>query len=486
MVKLNLNNRRFKYGSLATAISVVFIAVVILVNVIASVLTSRFPINIDLTRENAFQLSQASVDYIRNLDTDVEIVVLTDKSTFSQVTGSYQMYFQQVQSIIEQYGQYSGRITVEYVDIIKNPAFYGQYPDMDLSDSDILVRSDRKVRKVNLFDMFEFSPQTGAVTGSKAEQLLTPAVMGVVSTDNVVVDLLTGHNEKNLDAFNDLLTQNNYELITQNLVTEEINPDADILLIAAPMRDFDDASLKKLDAFLNNGNRYGKNLLYFADQDQPALPMLEAFLAEWGVQVGDGLVFETDSAKVYSYGLNNFAAVEYVNEDYAAFMGTKQLTSVVPFPRPLQVLFDAKIGITTATLLQFSSTAGVKPSDAADNWQPQQSDLGTIPALVLATNTTYDGMTPLRSNVAVCSSTYAVNEIILSNPSFNNSNYFINMLNTMTERKDVIAIESKDMSSPDMGLSAFSAILIGVIFTVGFPLVTMVIAVVVWLRRRHR
>lgn len=486
MAKFHFNSRRFKYGSLATAISVVFVAVIILINIIASVITDKYPINIDLTRENAFQLSPTSVDYIKNLDTNVEIIVLTDKSTFSQVTGSYQIYFQQIQSIIEQYGQYSDHITVEYVDIIKNPAFYGEYPDMDLSDSDILVRSDKKVRKVNLFDMFEFDYQTGALTGSKAEQLLTPAVMGVVSTDNVVVDVLTGHNEKELTAFTELLVQNNYEVITQNLVTEEINPDADVLLIAAPMRDFDDAALKKLDAFLNNDNRYGKNLLYFADQEQPELPMLEAFLAEWGVQVGNGLVFETDVSKIYTYGTSSFAAVEYANEDYAAFMGSKELTSVVPFPRQLEVLFDAKVGITTSTLLQFSSTAGVKPADAGEDWQIDENALGNVPAVVLSTNTTYDGMTPLQSNVAVCSSTYAVDAVILSNPSFNNSNYFINMLNTMTEREDVITIESKDMSSPDMGLSARSAIVIGVIFTVGFPLVTILIAIVVWLRRRHR
>ncbi|MEG1027822.1 MAG: hypothetical protein RSE07_03950, partial [Oscillospiraceae bacterium] len=68
MKKNIFNNRRFKYGSLASIITAVFVAAVILINVIVTVLLNMYPLNIDITGNNKFKLTKESIAYLEELD----------------------------------------------------------------------------------------------------------------------------------------------------------------------------------------------------------------------------------------------------------------------------------------------------------------------------------------------------------------------------------------------------------------------------------
>ena len=52
------NSKKFKHGAMATAFTCVFIAVVVLVNVVATILFDRFPITIDLTENKIYSVSE--------------------------------------------------------------------------------------------------------------------------------------------------------------------------------------------------------------------------------------------------------------------------------------------------------------------------------------------------------------------------------------------------------------------------------------------
>lgn len=70
------NRKKLKYGGLATAITVIFVAVVVLVNVVVTQLDKRFPnAKLDLTTANLYGISDETLDYIRNLDKDVDVAI---------------------------------------------------------------------------------------------------------------------------------------------------------------------------------------------------------------------------------------------------------------------------------------------------------------------------------------------------------------------------------------------------------------------------
>lgn len=83
------------------------------------------------------------------------------------------------------------------------------------------------------------------------------------------------------------------------------------------MRDYSEDELKKIDRFLDNNGKFGKNVMYVADTSQPeSLPNLDAFLAEWGIKVNPGAVYETDSSKVFNYQ-RYFVITDYAEDTYS-------------------------------------------------------------------------------------------------------------------------------------------------------------------------
>ena len=63
------NRKKLKYGGLATAITVIFVAVVVLVNVVVTQIGKRYPdFKLDLTTANLYAISDGTLDYIRNMD----------------------------------------------------------------------------------------------------------------------------------------------------------------------------------------------------------------------------------------------------------------------------------------------------------------------------------------------------------------------------------------------------------------------------------
>ena len=95
--------RRFKHGSLATIITVAFIVAVILINVIASLLLERFPLTIDLTSDQRFNLTQDSVDFVSTITDDVTLTVLAEESEFE----SSGIYYKQIYEILKSYDTHS-------------------------------------------------------------------------------------------------------------------------------------------------------------------------------------------------------------------------------------------------------------------------------------------------------------------------------------------------------------------------------------------
>ncbi|MGN1417089.1 MAG: hypothetical protein ACI4XF_09605, partial [Oscillospiraceae bacterium] len=66
--KKKYSRRKLKYGGAATAVTLIVIAVVVLVNVVLSVLSDRMNMSIDITPDGTFEISQETIDYLATVD----------------------------------------------------------------------------------------------------------------------------------------------------------------------------------------------------------------------------------------------------------------------------------------------------------------------------------------------------------------------------------------------------------------------------------
>lgn len=481
-----LKSRKLKYGGFATLFTVIFLVAVIIINVIATALVDRYPLTLDLTSAGAYELSEDTTGYIKGLDKQITIDVMTDKQSLR----SAGPYFVQADEIINQYAKLNSNITVNYIDIVKNPAYASKYPNQDVSQYDIVIScGPDRIRVVSIADMFNTSTSSGnlTITSSKAEKVMTSAIMGVSSDENYKVAVMTGHEELSSTGFQSLLSENVYDISTLNLATDEIPDDINLLLIVAPMRDYSEDELKKIDRYLDNNGKFGKNVMYVADTSQPeSLPNLDAFLAEWGIKVNPGAVYETNGAKVFNYQ-RYFVVADYAEEEYSKDFKSANRLIALPSSRPLEVLFETGNNRRTTTLLQFSETAGVAPADAGKDFDYNANVAGhTIPGVVLSTQKTYDGTTQQNSNVIVAGSTSFISSDLISSTSVANGEYLINLLNTLTERKNVVDIVSKELGGTSLSMTQNQTTTLAVTFVAIVPLIVLITGVVVWLRRRNR
>lgn len=464
---------------MATAISVVVVALIVVINFVAGSLTNRYSLTLDLTPGKLFSITGETKQYLADLDKDVVIQVLDTEESF---TGRGEYYLQAME-VLKKFALESPRITIQHVDLVSNPTFAQSYPDLQLSSSSILITSRGKTRDVTPYDLYNIESDQyggGRVTASKAEQVLTSAILGVTSDKTINVAVIEGHNEENISSFTNLLISNNYTVETKSILTEEIDPAFTVAIIAAPQRDYTDEELKKLDRFLKNGGKYGKTLLYLSPSEQTEQPALAAFLADWGIEVGMGMVFETDPARFYP-NEPFMALVDYGEDEFSANAQAAKMTALTAYSRPVSLLFESKSSITTSTLLQFGSTAGIAISN--DNIT---ENAGPVPHLVMARSMTYDGTTPLQSQVLVAGSSALINQQFTGNPNLANSSYLLDLLASLSGKEDSISIQSKNIGAATLSITQGQALVTGLLLAIVFPLAVLIFGIVVWARRRHR
>ena len=119
-------SRRFKYGSLAVTLTVLFIVLVIVLNAAIYALTFSFGWYLDLTGEQQYGITDASKELLDGVlvpGVNVKIVFCQDKDRVLEDSGGYYVY-----KCIESYKKaYPDNIKVEFLDINKHPELASKY-----------------------------------------------------------------------------------------------------------------------------------------------------------------------------------------------------------------------------------------------------------------------------------------------------------------------------------------------------------------------
>lgn len=476
-----LNNRRFKHGSLATVITVVFIAAVVLVNVIVGILLDRYPLTIDLSADNRFELTQDSIDFVRNLDTPIEITVCSDELTFRETN----QFYTQAYEIIRNYSRYSDNITVEFVDLVKNPNFAREFPEYTLSQGSIIVKSDLRSRHINassLFSQTQNQITNQYVYSSQAEQNMTSALMYVTDENPTTAVLLTGISSIDLSGYTSLLESNNYSIKEQNLLTEDIDPESAFAILAQPTADLTSEQAQKLTDYLDNNGKFGKNLVFVASGTQEVGPILKAFLADWGMEIGTETIIETDSSHAVQ---NAFTIInEVADSDLKETMNTVQYV-VATATRPINLLFETNGIRRTNVLLQSYDSSVLLPADYGEDFDAAAQEHKSYPTVVKASRSRYEGTELLESNIVAFASETMFNSTYLSYSAFANSNAAVSITNSIAEKEDGVRILPVIFDTNTITINEGQVRANMIIFMIALPIITFVIGLVIWLRRRH-
>jgi len=479
-----------KVNILFAIIVVSLIAAVILVNAIVLNLSERNNLHFDLTAGALYEVSDETRTFLASLDTPVQIYVLSDEGGFSG-----DRYLIQAKRIIDQYPHFSGNITLEYVDYASNPMFAVNFPQFPLSHGDLIIQSGDRVRHLPSVNLFYFSATPDgniSILSSRAEEALTSAIISVVSQESVKIAFLTGNGVSGGSLFASLLVDNNYEVDNVSLSTAVLD-EYNAAMLFSPTIDLSEDVIRNLEAFLYNDGQYGKLLFYTAGATQGSLPNLEKFLSEWGIGLSDGAVFETNADRTYQFQpFYPIALFESGSLSYASqlvdMLRDPSMPFLMPLAKPIDMLFTSRDGYFVETLLYFSETSGVRPSDAGDFFNAEQATrLGPFPALVISGffARSPDGA-DLSSTIVVSSSTAMLDGIALQNTSLNNAEYLLNLFSDVLGAESSLNIQPKSLAGRTLGITSAQASTLGILLVGVIPLAILLVGIVLWLIRRYK
>lgn len=496
--KRAFNRRKLKYGSVAAAITVVVIAAVVMINVVFDMASEKINMSVDLTSNSNFEISQQTIDYLATVNEPVSIVCLSDELTFQ--TSSY-IYYKQAYEVLKKYSIYNDNITLTFVDMVKNPTYAERYKSVykgDISQYSIVVESDKRIKVLGIQDLyntetqFDYSSFTTyeVPVSSKAEQELTSAVMYVTDPDPISAVIFNSPTEgTSYENVQSLLVSNGYEVSEIDPLAGQIPEDADVIVINAPLNDYDEYVVDMLYDFLDNGGNLGRNLIYIADMTQKDTGNIDAFLAEWGIKVESGIVGEQDPNFLQSS--NNFVIKDYISEnDYSVNVPQISLPVVDYYSRPITLLFDSKDTRTTVPLLRTSETGFVfneEMQQAMVNGEEPKLAAGVNTTMALGRKYIFDkDNNMIFSNVLVIGSAETMDETYTSKTFYNNGDYFISVLNTMTGKNSGVSIVAKDLSSPAISVDRGDVNKYFTLFIVVIPAAVLAAGVVVFIKRRSK
>lgn len=495
-VRRRSDTRKLRYGAMATGLSVVVIAGIVLFNVVMGILADRYPLSFDLSEDKTYSLSEQGIAVAESLQKEVQITVFAEESLFANSMRGDELdtIFHQFYQMSREFGSRSGgKVSVSYIDLTANPTLDSQYSQYDLELGDILFESGSRSQLIRYTDLFDQdSSYTGYTVTSLVEQKLASCINTVTSEHQTVVTMLTGHGEdtSGISLLQDLYELNGYTVETVDFTTAaEIHQDSQAVILVGPTRDFTEEERNRLQEWLSNDGNLQRNLFLFCDVSAK-LPVLYGFLeGDYGIQVTDNVIQETSNSNLYR-------DYQYMLECAIGSIESSDLTDTVagdrillPYPRQLVTTRDSDISQdnpANTPLITFGSTAKLMPLANEENTQTELIDADSYPVTAVAyaeKQGIVNGSETVSSHVFVSGSSYML--YYLEASGYQNDSFLVSALNAVTGSEG-IAITGRSLDSETLSHSDLTAQIVGLwIFTIGLPVVMLVIGLVVFIRRRH-
>ena len=514
--KVSGGAKKLKYGSMSAVIVLLVLAIIVVVNLMASMLAKRSPIKIDLTPDKRYELSAESIDVLKNLNSDVELTVAMEKSLFGNMATYYKNYYAQyginadvpydmIPNLLEKYSMYAeqgnGSVNVKYVNLDKDPDVvtkYKQFYNGDIEDGSIIVYSKDKVKVIpqsevmNMIQADQASLQTGTPKFVFAgESLITSAIRNVTDANSIKAGFITTMNGQPVYNQNEygitvqgfkesLLEKNGYDCSDIDISTDELKPeDYDIIILAAPSVDFTENIITKLSDFLYNDGKYGKNLVYMPSINTTNLTNLDAFLADWSIQVENKYIIDDKNA----IGNTAYIMLSIDDQNAVGTLPSQTIPIIAPVSREITILSKNNENVTKSVL---SSSDNSFLSDMLTQ-EVDDKNRGKHTVVAMSSKEHAEQYDTFRSSVLVIGSALMTDSDFLTQTNtYNNANAILGIINNMTGKEAAAVIPEKALQQSYIAPTQTQAKIIRIIVQWIIPALVAIAGIVVLLRRKNR
>ncbi len=426
-----------KGGSYALAVTAVVLAILIAVNILASVLPTTLT-KLDISSTKLYSITSSTKVVVNNLEKDVTIYWVVQSDQEDEV----------IENLLGKYESLSPHITVTKKNPDVYPTFTAQYTDEDVPNNSLIVECGEKSRYISYNDIYltdvDYTTYS-YVYSFDGEGAITSAIDYVISDELPKVYMLEGHGEAELPAeFQTQIGKENMELESFSLLnTDEIPEDADALLIYAPESDLSSEEATLLEDYLEGG---GKVLVIAGPTENGTLTNLYSVLESYGVEAADGLVVEADREH-YAFQQPYILLPDIQSGDITDPLIEAKYYAIFPLAQGLTITGGSAAALLTTSDEAFSKAVGFQ----LDTYEKEDGDTDGPFAVAVSVDTGNDGQ------LIWFASSYFLDEMYNAYSSGANLDLAMNALSSLIGEREAVSIRSKSLSYNYLTISESAA-----------------------------
>ena len=468
--KAEANRIAFQGGSYSLIISAIVLALLLVVNILASALPSHLT-KYDISSSKLYSITSNTKVVVNALTEDVTIYWIVQSDEEDEI----------IENLLDKYESLSDHIQVVKKNPDVYPTFAQQYTDETVANNSLVVECGDRYRYIAYDDIYlyetDYYTYSTYLDSFDGEGAITSAIDYVVSEDLPQLYLLEGHGEAELpSSFSEQLEKENIELHTLSLLTvDEIPEEADCLMIYSPASDISDEEQTMLADYVSGG---GKLLVMAGPAEDDDLENLYGLLSAYGVTASEGIVVEGDREH-YAFQAPFALIPDMTSSDITDPLIEEGYYPIVPIARGLTVS-ETTSGATVTALLTTSDAAFSKLAGyEMMTYEKEEGDIDGPFAVAVSVEDSSGGELVWFASSAFLDDTYNAYS------SGANLNLGINALSSMLGEREAIAIRSKSLNYNYLTISDSTASLLKVIMIGVFPVLYLAIGVGVVVRRRR-
>lgn len=458
--------RSTRFGTNLVVASLAVLGIIVFVEMISKSHSYRF----DLTANKRHSLSPQSRRLMAELPREVKATAFYQETQAGRDVAK---------DLLEQYAYYNRKFSYEFIDPDRNPGLAKRYGIT--SYGTIVLEGGDKEEKVLIAD----------------EENLTNALLKVIREGKKVVYFLEGHGEHSIpstqkDGYAEAkraIESQNYEIKALNLMTEgKLPDDVAILVVAGPRKDLLEPELAEVTRFLERGGK----ALFMLDPESP--PTLAKYLADYGIQVVEGVVVDPVS-RIFG---GDYLMPVITTYELHPITKNFELASFFPLARAIKTTEKMPEGVSAQILAKTGPNSWLKR-----DMEELQAELRTGGRPVFHEG--FDEKGPVAvaavSTVTIHRESAGKNEpknariVVFGDSDFASNNYmnlsgnrdlFLNTISWLAEEENLIAIRPKESGQFFNPLTAKQERLLFWLSTIVLPAVVIGSGVATYIRRRQR
>ena len=462
------NRIALKGGSYSLVMTGIVLAILIVVNIFASVLPKTLT-NYDISATKLYSITSNTKVVVNALEQDVTIYWIVQSDEEDAV----------IENLLAKYDSLSDHIEIVKKNPDVYPTFASQYTSEEVPNNSLIVVCGDRSRFVSYDDIYVKEADMSSYsynTSFDGEGAITSAIDYVVSEELPQVYVLEGHGEKELpSAFRTQLKKDNMETVNFSLLNEDAVPkEADCVLIYAPTSDISTEEKDILADYVTNG---GKLMVLAGTTEDGTLENLYGLLKDYGVEAVDGVVVESDRehyAFQAPYVLlpdmeSNEITDPLINENYYAIM---------PIAQGMKI--EDTSGTVSALLTTSDSAYSKVEGYDISTYEKEENDVDGPFAVAVSIACENDGQ------IIWFSSSDFLEDMYNSYSSGANLDLGMNALSSLIGETEAVAIRSKSLDYNYLTIDTSTASMLKVLMIGVFPLAFLGIGTGVVVRRRRK